>query len=329
MPALITGASGFLGGRLAELLVEAGERVTVLARPSARLEHLAAGSVRVVRGSLTERPALEQAIEGVTEIYHCAAASTDWATGAIYQESNVHGTQALLEAAVRVPGLQRFLHVSTTDVYGYPIRPTSEDAPLVDAGLPYNQTKRLAEMAVWRAAREQGLPVTVVRPATIYGPRGSAFVTDIAALLRDRLMLLIDGGRSRGGFIYVDDVATAMIAAAHATRTLNQAYNLCDGEGGTWKEYVDGLADALGLKRPWLHLPYAAAATLAGVMEFPYKYLPRLGGRPLLTRHAVVLLGRDQEFPTAKAKADFSFKASVSLPEGLRRSAEWLQRATI
>ncbi len=325
MPALITGASGFLGGRLAALLAVQGEQVTVLARQNARLDHLATGSVRVVRGGLTDQTALEQAVQGVTEIYHCAAASTDWTSQAIYQESNVDGTEALLDAAIRVPGLQRFLHVSTTDVYGYPIQPTSEDAPLIDAGLPYNQTKRLAEMAVWRAAREHGLPITLVRPATIYGPRGSAFVTDIAALLRDRLMLLIDGGRRRGGFIYVDDVALAMIAAARESRTLGQAYNLCDGEGGTWKDYVDGLADALGLKRPWLNLPYAAAAGVARAMELPYQLFPGLRGRPLLTRHAVVLLGRDQEFPTAKAQADFGFSARVSLHEGLRRSAEWLR----
>ena len=296
----------------------------------ARLDHLdslAPGSVRVVRGGLTDTAALEQATEGVTRIYHCAAASTDWASRAVYQESNVDGTQALLDAATRVPGLQRFLHVSTTDVYGYPVRPTSEDAPLVDAGLPYNQTKRLAEMAVWRAAREQGLPVTVVRPATIYGPRGTAFVTDIAALLRDRLMLLIDGGRSRGGFIYVDDVANAMVAAARERRARDQAYNLCDGGGGTWKDYIDGLADALGLKRAWLNLPYAAAATLARAMELPYRAIPGFPGRPLLTRHAVVLLGRDQEFPIAKAEADFGFRASVPLEEGVRRSAEWLRGA--
>ena len=325
MPALITGASGFLGGRLAELLAARGDLVTVLARQSAHLDHLVPGSVRVVRGSLTDRVALEQAAEGATEIYHCAAASTDWTTKAVYQESNVDGTEALLDVAVHIPDLQRFLHVSTTDVYGYPLRPTLEEAPLVDAGLPYNQTKRLAEMAVWRAAREQGLPVTVVRPATIYGPRGTAFVTDIAALLRDRMMLLIDGGHRTGGFIYVDDVANAMIAAAHEPRTLGQAYNLCDGGGGTWKEYVEGLADALGLKRPWLNLPYAAASTLARTMELPYRLFPRLPGRPLLTRHAVVLLGRDQEFPIAKALADFGFAPGVPLQEGLRRSAEWLR----
>lgn len=329
MPALITGASGFLGGRLAQLLLADGDAVTVLARPQARLDHLAGSSLRIVRGALTDRSALQQAAAGVTEIYHCAAASTDWATDAVYQESNVAGTEALLEAALAQSTLRRFLHVSTTDVYGYPRVPTTEDAPLVDAGLPYNRTKRLAELAVWRAAHDAGLPVTIVRPATIYGPRGKAFVTDIAALLRDRLMLLIDGGRRRGGFIYVDDVAEAMRVAATSPRTLGEVYNLCDGAGGTWRQYVDGLADALQLKRAWLNLPYPAANALARAIELPWLVFPHLGGRPLLTRHAVVLLGRDQEFPIAKAQAHFAFAPKIFLEEGLRRSADWLHQSGV
>ena len=325
MPALVTGASGFLGGRLAEMLAARGETVTILARPDARLDHLAGAPVRVVRGSLTDRAALRVAMTDVTEVYHCAAASTDWATKTVYVESNVRGTEALLAAALATPSLRRFLHVSTTDVYGYPKTPESEDAPLIDAGLPYNQTKRLAELAVWRASRDHRLPITIVRPATIYGPRGKAFVTDVAALLRDRLMLLVDDGRSRGGFIYVDDVAEAMIISANQECTLGEAYNLCDGAGGTWRNYVDGLADELGLHRAWLNLPYSAAVALARVMEMPWTLFPGLSSRPLLTRHAVVLLGRDQEFPIAKAKADFGFAPSVSLREGLARSSAWLR----
>lgn len=325
MPALVTGASGFLGGRLAEMLADRGEPVTILARATANLDHLHGRSLRIVRGSLTDTAALTEAVAGATEIYHCAAASTDWASDAVYQQSNVAGNEALLAAALKVPGLRRFVHVSTTDVYGYPLIPGVEDAPTRDAGLPYNRTKRLAELAVWQAARERRLPVTILRPATIYGPRGSAFVTDIAVLLRHRLMLLVDGGRHRGGFIYVDDVADAMIAAAASPRTLGEAYNLCDGAGDTWRAYVDGLADALGLHRPWLNLPYGVAMLLARAMELPFRVAPRLKGRPLLTRHAVLLLGRDQQFPIAKAREHFGFRLRVGLIEGLARSAAWLR----
>jgi nucleoside-diphosphate-sugar epimerase len=257
-------------------------------------------------------------------VYHCAACSTDWAPLATYLAANVVGTQNLLDAAVRAGSVERFLHVSTTDVYGYPRVPCEEGAPMRDVGLPYNRTKIQGEEAVWRAHREDGLPVTVVRPATIYGPRGKDFVVEIANMLRQRLMLLIDGGRARGGFTYVDNAATAMIQAAVSPAAVGRAYNISDGTGTTWREYTDALADALGYGRPWLRLPFSAAMALAPGMEALQRAL-RLPGRPLLTRHAVHLLGQDQEFPAARARADFGFSPLVSLDEGIARSAAWLR----
>src|SRR6185437_5238018 len=100
-------------------------------------------------------------------------------------------------------------------------------------------------------AQQSGLPVTVVRPATIYGPRGKAFVSDIAAFLRKRQMISIDGGHATAGLLYVDNAADAMIAAARSPAAEGRAYNLSDGSGTTWKQYVSALACALGCKPPW------------------------------------------------------------------------------
>lgn len=332
---LITGASGFLGGRLTQILVERGERVRVLARSSSDLGHLPHLEIQIVRGDLCNAAVLEEAMRGTRVIYHCAACSTDWAPPATYREANVAGTQKLLDAAVHAGTVERFLHVSTTDVYGYPATPCDENAPMRDVGLPYNRTKIQGEEAVWRAHREHGLPVTVLRPATIYGPRSKDFVLEIATLLQQRMMLLIHprqtngqaAGSAPGGFTYVDDVAQAMIDAAASAKTLGRAYNICGETGTTWREYTQELADALGCRCPWLTLPYPVAMALGHAMEMPYGWL-HLKSRPLLTRHAAYLLGRSQEFPAARARADFGFMPQVSLAEGLRRSAEWLRSRT-
>ncbi|MFL6426709.1 MAG: NAD-dependent epimerase/dehydratase family protein [Acidobacteriaceae bacterium] len=321
---LVTGASGFLGGRLAQMLVERGEAVRVLARASSDLRHLSHLQIPTVRGDLGDAAALDLAMRGVRVVYHCAACSTDWAPLAAYRTANIAGTQNMLDAALRARTVERFLHVSTTDVYGYPRVPCDESGPLQDAGLPYNRTKIQGEAAVWRAHREHGLPVTVVRPATIYGPRGKDFVVEIATLLRQKLMLLIDGGRARGGFTYVDNVATAVMQAAMHPATLGGAYNISDGTGTTWRDYTHALADALGYRRPWLSLPFRAALPLGAAMEVPFGLL-RLKTRPLLTRHAVHLLGQDQEFPTMRAREEFGFVPRVSFAEGIARSAAWVR----
>lgn len=321
---LVTGASGFLGGRLAEMLVERGEDVRVLARASSDLRHLSHLQLQIARGGLGDAAALREAVRGARVVYHCAACSTDWAPLTTYLQTNVVGTQNLLNAAAQAGTVERFLHVSTTDVYGYPLAPCDESAPMRDAGLPYNRTKIQAEEAVWRAQREHGLPVTVVRPATIYGPRGKDFTVEVAKLLRQRMMLLIDGGRALGGFSYVDNVAQAMMDAAESATSVGRAYNICDESRVTWREYVDALADAAGYRRPWMSIPFAAAMTLGRAMEAPYGMLG-VKQRPLLTRHAVHLLGRSQEFPAARARAEFGFAPRVSFAEGMACSAAWLK----
>jgi nucleoside-diphosphate-sugar epimerase len=313
---LVTGASGFLGGRLAQILAGRGAEVRVLARASSDLGHLAGLPIDVVREDV------EAAVRGVTHIYHCAGCATDWAPWRDYYEANVAAVTELLRAAAGVRGLRRFLHVSTTDVYGYPEVPCDESHPPVDAGLGYNRSKCQGEARVWEAARDAGLPVTVVRPATIYGPRGRAFVGDIATRIRQGLMAVIGGGRARGGFCYVDNAAEAILQAAEASETAGRAYNLADGTGVTWRRYVDAMADGLGCRRPWIDLPVAAAFALARVMEAPHRWLG-LPVRPALTRHAVLLLARDQEYPAERARREFGFRPAVSFEEGMRRSVEW------
>jgi nucleoside-diphosphate-sugar epimerase len=321
---LVTGASGFLGGRLVQMLTERGETVRILARATSDLRHLSHLQIQIVRGDLDDAAALADAMRGVRVVYHCAACSTDWAPLATYLTTNVVGTQNVLDAAVRAGTVQRFLHVSTTDVYGYPHEVCDESSSMHDSGLPYNRSKMMGEEAVWQAHRDRGLPVTVVRPATIYGPRSKDFVVEIASMLRQGMMLLIDGGRARGGFTYVDNVAQAMMDAAASSKAAGRAYNISDGTGVTWRDYTYALADALGYRRPRFSLPFPIAMALGASMEVPFALL-KLAGRPLLTRHAVYLLARDQEYPAARAREDFGFAPQVSFAEGMARSAEWVR----
>jgi nucleoside-diphosphate-sugar epimerase len=322
VPSLVTGASGFLGGRLTRMLLDQGDEVVVLARSQSDLRHLPRGRFELVPGDLSASAALHQAVEHATRIFHCAACSTDWAPVAIYEATNVQGTANLLAAARQAPRLQRFVHVSTTDIYGYPEAPCAEDHPIVDTGLPYNRSKGQAEALIWQAA--SALPITIVRPATIYGPRGKDFTQEIATMLRQRVMATIDGGRAPGGFVYVDTVAQAMLDASVHPATLGQAYNIADGSGATWATYLRLFAEQLGARPPWINLTFSTAMALARVMETPHRLL-HLSGRPLLTQHAVYLLGRNQEFPIAKARAQFSFNPSIPLDEGIARSIAWLK----
>jgi nucleoside-diphosphate-sugar epimerase len=306
------------------MLIDQGEEVFVLVRSSSSTTHLSHLPVRPVIGDLADLPSLRRAVEPVTRIFHCAACSTDWAPWENFYGANVTGTENLLTAALDASGLQRFVHVSTTDVYGYPAIPCDETSPTVDAGLPYNQTKRLGEMAVRNAQAIHGLPITILRPATIYGPRGADFTREIASLLRYRIMATINGGAARGGFTYVQNVARAMMDASLLPATIGQAYNIADATNATWTDYLRLFAAGLGYPEPWIDLSEDTAVSLAKFFEGLHRVL-KLPGRPLLTRHAIKLLGVDQEFPIDKARQEFDFSPAISLEEGVARSVAWIK----
>jgi nucleoside-diphosphate-sugar epimerase len=320
---LVTGASGFLGGALARTLAQRDEDVRIFARKTSNLAHLQGVRLQVAYGSLEDAASLVTAFDGIEVVYHCAALSTDWARWERFYEANVVGVGNLLQAAKRVDRIRRLVHISTTDVYGYPEKPCDESYPITNIGLPYNRSKGLGEKAVRDCHRETGLPITIIRPVSLYGPRSKDIVAEIAALLRKRQMVLINHGRSHAGLLYVENAVDGIIHAAASPNTVGKAYNLRDESCETWAQYVDALADGLRTQHPSMHLPAGLALGLARTLEALYSAL-QVRSRPLLTRHAVYLLFRDQGYPIARAQHDFGFESKVSFAEGIEKTVAWL-----
>ncbi len=323
MTVLVTGASGFLGGALTRMLVDRGEQVRCLIRPTSDIRHLQDLSTEFVAADLSDQAALADAVAGVSIIYHCAALSTDWGRLEGFHAANVSGVANLLAAARRERNLDRFVHVGTTDVYGYPKRSDSPELERRDVGLPYNHTKIKGELLV-EEAQLSGLPTTIVRPATIFGPRSAEFAVEMAGLLLEGGLPLIGRGRTQAGLIYVDDVAHAMVAAAHSPNTIGGAYNLRDPQPMTWVDYISELAVGIGADLPKLNVPSRPALQLARAMELAYR-MARIDNRPLLTRHAVLILTRPQDYPIRDAQRDFGFGPVVGLVDGIRRTIDWLR----
>ncbi len=128
MKNLVTGGSGFLGSHLVEALVARKETVRALVRPTSQTAHLESLGVELVHGDLGDAQSLRTAVEGVEHIYHCAALASDWGTWEQFRATNVDGVRNLLEATVEAD-VSKFIHVSTTDVYGHPDHPADESAP--------------------------------------------------------------------------------------------------------------------------------------------------------------------------------------------------------
>lgn len=325
---LVTGATGFIGGHLAQRLVQERYRVRCLVRKSSDTSVLEALDVELVRGDLTDAGSLISAAQGCRFVIHCGALVSDWATVGEIKQVNVTGTRNVLEASAAA-SVERFVHISTTDVYGYPKR-RGTDESYVPAGFSnwYSETKRVAEAEVRRAQQTQGLNVVILRPATVYGPRSENVVGDIARAIRARQMLLVGGGRAVAGLLYVENLVDGAVLALRNDGAVGEAFNLTDGTDITWKRFLGDVADGLAYPEPRWSLPYGVALAVAFALEHGYRLLRRTAGvktRPLLSRQAVHVLGRDQHFSNRKARETLGWEPRVSYEDGLAATVKWLR----
>ena len=305
-----------------EALVERGEQVRVLVRPTSKTEHLEPLGVELYRGDLGDSHTLRKATQGIDIAYHCAALAADWGNWEEFNNTNVAGTRNLLQAALENQ-VDKFIHISTTDVYGYPDSPVDETAPFRFRGWPYGDTKIKAEEIIWECYHQKGLPIAVVRPVNIYGPRSTTFVLEIAGLLKKGSMVNIGRGNKSAGLVYVTNVVDVILRAADNDISIGQAYHASDGSSVTWPEYVNHLADIIGSPHPRISIPYRPAYFFGWLMEKIYGVLA-VKTRPLLTRMAVELVGTDQGFSIEKTQKELNYAPNVEFEQGMQHVKDWL-----
>jgi acetylornithine/succinyldiaminopimelate/putrescine aminotransferase/nucleoside-diphosphate-sugar epimerase len=325
---LITGATGFIGGHLAKRLAREGHPVRCLVRQASDTSALEELDVEIAVGDLTSRGSLAHAVDGCDFVVHCGALVSDWATTDEITRTNVTGTRNLLEASAGA-SVRRFMHFSTTDVYGHP------GGAAVDEGFApgrcrnwYAQTKLGAEREVRRMEEGSGLNAVILRPATVYGPGSRDVVGEIARAMRSRSMLLIDGGRSVAGLCFVENLVDAAVLALEHDTARGRVFNVSDGLGVTWREFTDGLAEGLGFSKVRWSVPYWVANGVGASLEHGYRLARRTTGvtmRPLLSRQAVQVLGRDQNFSNRTAREVLGWEPRVEYDAGLEATLAWVR----
>jgi ornithine--oxo-acid transaminase len=325
---LVTGASGFIGGRLTQRLLAEGHQVRCLVRASSDTSQLERLGVEIAVGDLHSERSLARAVADCNYVFHCGALVSDWATTQEITRTNVEGTRSLLEASVGA-SVQRFIHFSTTDVYGHPGGEAIDETHTPTRfGNWYAQTKLRAEAEVRRAEAEHALDAVILRPATVYGPGSRDVVGEIARAIRARNMLLVDRGRAVAGLCYVDNLIDAAVLALRHEAAPGETFNVSDGLDVTWREFTDGLAEGLGCARVRWSLPYWMASGVGFSLEHGYRLLRRTTGvsaPPLLSRQAVQVLGSNQDFCNRRARETLGWEPRVDYHTGLRETLAWLR----
>jgi nucleoside-diphosphate-sugar epimerase len=264
MKALVTGVAGFIGSRLAALLLADGhdlvgvDAVTDYYDPlvkRANLARLAHPRFRFVEGDLNLLD-LVPLVEDVEVVFHEAGlpgVRSSWgAEFARYADDNICATQRLLEAAVRVRGLRRVVFASSSSVYGEAERYPTEETDRPQPVSPYGVTKLAAEHLCTLYARTQALPTVSLRYFTVYGPRqrpDMAFTRFCRAVHEDRQIEVYGSGEQVRDFTYVDDVVRANLAVAAADTGKvppGAVYNVAGGSSTTVNEVLDLLGEMSG-----------------------------------------------------------------------------------
>jgi UDP-glucose 4-epimerase len=309
---LVSGCSGFIGGRLGVALSEAGLPWVGLSRRAAIFP------VRRIT-DFGNIPALTAACAGVETVFHCAgyahafsALSGDVA--ARHREINFEGTRNLVEAAGQA-GVKRFVFLSSVKAMAEPgAACADEDFP----GQPetaYGQAKRAAEAAVLEAGRRYGMHVVNLRLAMVYGSGGRGNLERMGRLVRRGLFPPLPETGNHRSLVHVDDVVAAMRRVAGDDRGNGRTYIVAAPEAPSGRQLLDALREALGKPRCTWAVPETAlrlAARLGdGLEAITRRRLP-------LDSEALERLLGSAWYAPARIERELGWRAKVSLADGLR-----------
>ena len=327
-PVFITGASGFIGGKISERLLAAGRRVRVLARrPLPELEKLGA---EVVRGDLDDMHALRRGCASAETVFHVAGRVGVWGPRQEFFRVNVGGTRNVL-AACREAGVSRLIYTSSPSVVynGGDLRNADESAPLcLRAPCAYPTSKAAAEREVL-SAHDKKLSTIALRPHLVWGPGDKNVVPRVLALARAGRLRIIGPGRNKVDVTHITNVVDAHVLAERALLICNlidykltgpasaggKAYFITNGEPVVLWDWINEVLRGVGLPEITKHISLGKAYAVGGVLEGLWRVLP-LKGEPPMTRFVAKEMATDHWFDISAARRDLGYHPLVTVAQG-------------
>jgi nucleoside-diphosphate-sugar epimerase len=319
MTTLVTGATGFIGSHLVELLLRKGHTVRVLLRRTSDPVWLKDQPVEMVFGDLFDDRVLRQAVEGVEYVYHSAGV-TKAKDAEGYYRGNTLGTENLLAAVAQAaPGLKRFVHISSQAAAG----PSPGAIPVTEDDSPrpittYGRSKWESERACHR--KMDVLPVTIVRPPVVYGPRDK----DVFAFFQTMgmgLQPMIGFNEKLVSMIHVRDLIRGFVMAAENGASAGRTYFITSRRPYSWLEIGDVTRAAMGRQAFRLRIPEPVVYGVGAVAQALAMFSPKPALLNLEKVKDIV-----QSYWTcdgSRAKRELGFEEETDLSAGIRETVAW------
>jgi len=314
---LVTGATGFVGSHLAERLIAEDARVRVLVRDPYKLIDSLRDRVEVVTGDLLQPDCFAPATQDIDTVFHVAAWLGTPNSVEAAHAINVTATRQLAEAA-RANNVRRFVYTSSIAVYGPVLSGVVDETQPHWPVYAYGETKSLGEQAAL-ATQTDRFGVTVIRPAMVYGARGSSWTTLPVNLAKSGLPSLIGGGYGFSHPVYVENLVDAYLLAAECNEAVGEAFTISDGDV-PWREFYGRYAAMAGKRARSIPVALAWIAALAA--EVAAKIMRR---PPPISRAQLGFMTGQAQLSTAKAQHLLGWSPHLSLDEGLRCTEAWLR----
>ena len=325
--ALVTGGGGFLGGAIVRRLVDRGWTVHTLQRGIyPKLDDL---GVEQIQGDIAEPDTVSRAVEGCDIVFHVAAKVEPWGAFKPFHQTNVIGTENVLEA-MRINGVPKLVFTSTPSVIH-----KKGDLAGVDESEPYPahfdaaypQTKAMAEIAVL-AANDAALSTIALRPRLIWGPEDGNLVPQLVARARAGQLRFVGGGSNLVDTVYIDNAVDAHMLAADRLASdapcAGRPYFISNGEPWPLKKIVNGILGAAGLPPEERTVPLNAALAAGVVFEGLHRVFPSKEG-PRMTRFIARNFAAAHWFDISAARRDLGYEPRISIKEGLDRLQAWFE----
>ncbi|MFQ5629874.1 MAG: NAD-dependent epimerase/dehydratase family protein, partial [bacterium] len=323
--AYVTGATGFIGGKLVSLLVQKGIEVTCLARSPERIKHLQPLGINVVTGDITDRECVAETVQGHELVFHLAA----WYEIGVPQDkeeamrrANVTGTKNVLQAAWK-SGAERIVYCSTVAALG-----SSGPADYVaDENHPhdgrfqslYEKTKYEAHQAA-KSMQKEGAPIVMVLPGAVYGPGDTSLLAQQMRIVMQKKLMGIPKVPAIYCYTHVDDVVSGIWLAAEKGK-IGEEYILA-GAPLTLEKFYRAIANAAGVPVPRLRL----SPRMLRLSAWIYENIPGgkivSGGLPLSREAVAMVVEANWAFSSAKAEKELGWRAR-SFDDGLVETLAW------
>ena len=322
MKVLVTGGTGFIGSHLVEKLLQRRIQVRCLLRKSSDLRWLKGLSIEVVHGDCIDKTSLGKAVKAVDQVFHLAGV-TKATQEETYFAVNAFGTENLIHACLENnPKLQKFIYLSSQAASG-PSQNGSKKMESDPCGpvSPYGRSKRMGEELALAHAHE--LPLLILRPPAVYGPRDKDVYSFFKCLSR-RIKPCLSGQDQHISLCYVEDVVQAVLLASEAQVKSGEIFFLSDGHDYRMEEIGDTFAQAMGITAFRIRVPKPMILGIASFVE----YVAKLSKKPPLLNKgkAKELVQRDWVCNITKAKTILGFEPRIRLLEGAKRTFEWYKK---